>query len=130
MSKPTYTTEYKTIENVLLKQYAAGCIQAKSDVMKPAFHDVATMYSVNENGELQGGAVAESLFPGIDEHFTPSENPTVVIGFINITGTAASARVDGDNISGYGFTDYFHLLKINGKWTIVSKIFHTHYSDN
>lgn len=127
MSKPTYTTDYKAIENVLLKQYAAGCIQAKSDVMKPAFHDVATMYSVNENGELQGGVVAESLFPGIDEHFTPSENPTVVIGFINITGTAASARVDGDNISGYGFTDYFHLLKINGKWTIVSKIFHGHY---
>ena len=127
MTKPTYATDYKAIENVLLKQYAAGCIQAKSDVMKPAFHDVATMYSVNENGELQGGAVAESLFPGIDEHFTPSENPIVAIAYIDISGTAASARVDTDNLSGYGFTDYFNLLKINGKWTIVSKIFHGHY---
>lgn len=127
MTKPTYTTDYKAIENVLLKQYAAGCIQAKSDVMKPAFHDVATMYSVNENGELQGGAVAESLFPGIDEHFTPSENPIVAIAYIDISGTAASARVDTDNLSGYGFTDYFNLLKVNGKWTIVSKIFHGHY---
>lgn len=127
MTKPTYTADYKAIEHILLNEYSEGGKQAKSEIMKPAFHDVATMYSVNENGELQGGAVAESLFPGIDEHFTPSENPIVAIAYIDISGTAASARVDTDNLSGYGFTDYFNLLKVNGKWIIVSKIFHGHY---
>lgn len=127
MTKPTYTTEYKAIEQVLLNEYSEGGKQAKSEIMKPAFHDVATMYSVGENGELAGGAVTESLFPVIDNHFTPSENPTVAIAYIDITGNAAAARVDTDNLSGYGFTDYFNLLKINGKWQVVSKIFHGHY---
>lgn len=83
--------------------------------MKPAFHKVATMYSVDENGALTGGPVTKSLFPVIDNHFTPSENPSVAIAYIDIISNATSARVDTDNLSGYGFTDYFHLLKINGK---------------
>ncbi|OOF41431.1 hypothetical protein BKK47_01280 [Rodentibacter mrazii] len=127
MTKPTYTTEYKAIEQVLLNEYSEGGKQAKSEIMQPAFHEVATMYSVDENGAIAGGSVTESLFPVIDNHFTPSENPTVAIAYIDITGNAASARVDTDNLSGYGFTDYFNLLKINGTWQIVSKIFHAHY---
>ncbi|WP_373754373.1 nuclear transport factor 2 family protein [Neisseria weixii] len=127
MSKPTFTAEYKAIEHVLLNQYSEGGKQAKSDIMRPAFHEAAAMYSVAENGGLAGGNVAESLFPTIDKHFRPSENPTVAIAYIDIAGTAASARVDTDNLSGYGFTDYFNLLKVNGKWTIVNKIFHAHY---
>lgn len=126
MTKPTYTTEYKAIEQVLLNQYAEGSKQANSEIMKPAFHEVATMYNVDEKGALVGGAVAESLYPVVDNHFKPS-NPTVAIAYIDITGSAASARVDSDNLSGYGFTDYFNLLKINGKWQVVSKIFHAHY---
>lgn len=130
MSKPTYTADYKAIEHILLNQYSEGCKQAKSELMKPAFHQQATMYSVDEKNNLTGGAVSDTLFVGIDEYFKPSENPKVAIAYIDITGTAASARVDTDDLNGNGFTDYFNLLKINGKWTIVSKIFHTHYSDN
>lgn len=125
--KPTFTAEYKAIENLLLNQYSEGGKQAKSEIMKPAFHDVATMFSVSENGNLTGGAVGKTLFPTIDNHFKPSDNPVVAIAYIDIVGTAASARVDTDNLSGYGFTDYFNLLKVNGTWTIVSKIFHAHY---
>lgn len=125
--KPTFTAEYKAIENLLLNQYIEGVKQAKGEIMKPAFHDVATMFSVSENGNLTGGAVGETLFPNIDNHFKPSDNPVVAIAYIDIVGTAASARVDADNFSGYGFTDYFNLLKVNGTWTIVSKIFHAHY---
>ncbi|MGF6170535.1 hypothetical protein M2426_004150 [Pseudomonas moraviensis] len=29
-------------------------------------------------------------------------------------------------MSGISFTDFFHLLKVDGKWAVVSKIFHTH----
>ena len=127
MTKPTYTQDYKAIEHLLLNQYSEGGKQAKSDIMKPAFNEVATMYSIAENGDLTGGSVNDTLFPTIDNHFKPSNNPTVAIAYIDIVGTAASARVDTDELSGYGFTDYFNLLKINGKWQIVSKIFHAHY---
>lgn len=40
--------------------------------------------------------------------------------------TAASVRIDTNNLSGFCFTDFFHLLKVEGKWTGVSKIFYTH----
>ncbi|WP_162246083.1 nuclear transport factor 2 family protein, partial [Variovorax sp. Root318D1] len=29
-------------------------------------------------------------------------------------------------VSGFCFTDFFHLLKVEGRWTVISKIFHTH----
>ncbi|MGV8951266.1 MAG: nuclear transport factor 2 family protein [Cypionkella sp.] len=49
------------------------------------------------------------------------------MAYSDIAGTAASARVDINEPSdGQCFTDHFHLLKINGAWTILSKIFHAH----
>lgn len=111
----------------MLNHYIEGVKQAKSALMKPAFHPAAIMYSVNAQGELAGGAVGESLFPAIDEHFKPSENPKVVIAYIDITGSAAAARVDADDMNGGGFADYFSLLKVQGQWVIVGKVFHPHY---
>lgn len=127
MQRPTFTADYKAIENILLNHYIEGVKQAKSAIMKPAFHPAATMYSVNAQGELAGGAVGESLFPAIDAHFKPSENPKVVIAYIDITGSATAARVDADDMNGGGFTDYFSLLKVQGQWVIVGKVFHPHY---
>ena len=45
---------------------------------------------------------------------------------IDIVDTAASARIDTNDISGFSFTDFFNLLKVEGKWTVVNKIYHTH----
>lgn len=126
MTKPTFTKEYKAIEDVLLNHYSKGNIEADSSIQKPAFHEVAAMYNVDDNGDLAGGPVAESLFPAVDS-FDKSENPLVAIAYIDIAGNAASARVDSDNISGYGFSDYFNLLKVQGKWQIINKIFHSNY---
>jgi len=47
---------------------------------------------------------------------------------MDIVGTAANARVETDDISGFRFTDFFNLLKVDGRWTVVSKIYHTHTS--
>ena len=45
---------------------------------------------------------------------------------VDIAGTAASARIDTNDISGFCFTDFFNLLKVEGKWIVISKIYHTH----
>ncbi|ANS43111.1 nuclear transport factor 2 family protein [Serratia inhibens] len=65
-------------------------------------------------------------FDGIDKDFRPSPNAQAVIARIEIVGTAASARIDANDMSGISFTDFFHLLKVEGKWTVVSKIYYTH----
>jgi len=45
---------------------------------------------------------------------------------VDIVGTAASARIDTNDVSGLCFTDFFSLLKIDGKWIIVNKVYHTY----
>ena len=124
MSKPTYVPEYQAIVEVLDK-YNAGCKEAKSSIMKPAFSDKATMFSVDGDAKLTGGAI-QALFDGIDSGFRPSPEARAAIVRVDIVGTAASARIDTNDVSGFCFTDFFHLLKVEGQWTVVSKIFHTH----
>ncbi len=125
MPNPTYVQEYNAIVEVLNK-YNEGGAKADSAIMKPAFNDKATIFGV-EDGKLSGGEI-QTLFNTLDTAFRPSPEAKAAIARIDIVGTAASARVDTDNISGYRFTDFFNLLKVDGKWTIVSKIYHTHPS--
>lgn len=125
MSNPTYVQEYNAIVAVL-NQYNQGGAKADSALMKPAFNEQATMFGV-DGDKLVGGAI-QGLYDVIDNSFRPSPEAQAAIVRIDIVGTAASARVDTDKVSGFRFTDFFNLLKVEGKWTIVSKIYHTHPS--
>lgn len=124
MSEPTYVQEYSAIVEVI-NQYNEGGAKANSALMKPAFNEKATIFGVDSDGKLAGGPI-QGLFDTIDTAFRPSPEAKAAIVRIDIVGTAASARVDTDNISGFRFTDFFNLLKVAGKWTVVSKIYHTH----
>lgn len=124
MSTPTFVQEYKAILEVLNK-YNEGGAKADSSIMKPAFSDKATIFGVDDKGKLVGGPI-QGLFDIIDNDFKPSPNAAGAVVRIDIVGTAASARIDTDDISGFRFTDFFNLLKVDNKWIIVSKIYHTH----
>jgi len=124
MNKPTYVQEYKAIVDVL-NQYNEGGKQAKSSMMRPAFSDQATIFGVDGDNRLTGGPI-QGLFDTIDRAFRPSPEAQGVIVNIDIVGTAASARIDTNDISGFCFTDFFNLLKVEGQWTVMSKIYHTH----
>ncbi|MFJ2523878.1 nuclear transport factor 2 family protein [Pseudomonas capeferrum] len=125
MSNPTYVQEYKAIVEVL-NRYNEGGKQANSSIMKPAFSGQATIFGVDADAKLVGGPI-QGLFDTIDTPpFRPSPEAVGVIVSIDIVGTAANARIDTNDISGFCFTDFFNLLKVEGKWTVVSKIYHTH----
>lgn len=126
MSNPTYVQDYTAIVDVL-NQYNEGGKQAKSSIMKPAFSEQATIFGVDADNALVGGPI-QGLFDTIDTAFLPSPEARAAIARIDIVGTAASARIDTDDISGFHFTDFFNLLKVAGRWTVVSKIYHTHTS--
>ena len=121
---PTLVDDYQAIVAVL-EQYNQGGKQADSALMKPAFSEQATIFGVDGEHQLTGGPIA-GLFHTIDTAFRPSPQAQAAIVRVDIVGTAASARIDTDNISGFRFTDFFNLLKVEGKWTVVSKIYHTH----
>ena len=122
MTKPTYIDDHIAITEVLEK-YNQGVATADSAIMRPAFAEEATIFGV-EDGKLTGGAIT-ALYEGIDTGFTPSPEGRAVIAYINVNGTAANARVDTNDVSSLCFTDYFNLLKVDGAWIIVSKIYHT-----
>jgi len=124
MSDATYLQDYNAIVNVL-NQYNEGGKQAKSELMKPAFSEQATILGVDGDGNLSGGP-NQGLFDTLDTAFRPSSEAKAAIVRVDIVGTAASARIDTDDISGFRFTDFFNLLKVNGRWIVVSKIYHTH----
>jgi hypothetical protein len=125
MTNPTFVENYTAIVEVLNK-YNEGGAKADSRIMRPAFNEQATIFGIEE-GKLAGGPI-EGLFRTIDTAFRPSPEAKAAIVRVDIVGAAASARIDTDNISGFRFTDFFNLLKVDGKWTVVSKIYHTHPS--
>ncbi len=127
MNNTTYVQDYNAIVAVL-NQYNEGGKQAKSELMKPAFSDRATIFGLDSDGNLSDGPI-QGLFDTIDTAFRPSPEAKAAIVRVDIVGYAASARIDTDDISGFRFTDFFNLLKVNDRWTVVSKIYHTHTAD-
>jgi hypothetical protein len=114
--------EYAAIERVV-QHYIDGARSGKGDDMKPAFHDDATIF----------GYVGEDLFAGpIHNLYSwndangPANDIVTKIVSIDIVGTAASVKLESDHWTGHRFTDFFNVLKINGQWKIMNKIFHLH----
>ena len=65
--------------------------------------------------------------------FVSSNNPPATTGephqctitSIQHAGNAASVEMVEESAFGNDYTNYFHLLKIDGKWQIVSKTYNT-----
>ena len=120
MSELTYVQEYNAITEVLNK-YLEGNSKGNSEATKLAFHAKATFFGVSGN-EVVGPEI-QKLY-GIVDTLEPSPNAQTAIARIDVAGTAANARVDSENVAGNRFTDFFNLLKIDGRWIIVNKVYH------
>jgi hypothetical protein len=88
-----------------------------------AFHPVATLMSVTGAGEVVGMSQATwwsrvSKIPG--GRIIRSS----VVRFIDVTGSAAIARIDITS-GGRTSTDYFNLLRARDGWRIVNKTLST-----
>lgn len=121
MSEKTYVQEYNAVVEEISK-YLRACAAADSSLMRSAFHADGAMFTVAESGVKR--VPFQVLFDEVDTLFKPS-NPNAAIVSVDIVGTVASARVDSDDLDGFRFSDFFHLLKPNDEWQIVAKTFHT-----
>ena len=106
-----------------LQTYVDGGKSGKGDDMKPAFHDGATIYGYI-GPDLFGGPI-QSLFDWNDGNGPATELKSEIAN-IDIQGTIATARIELDNWTGHKFTDMFTLLKTDGEWKIISKVFYLH----
>lgn len=112
--------DYRKIRNTIMR-YVNGCATGNTEIAKQAFHKDAIMYGYL-NGQLCAGSI-ENLYAAINQ-LGADTNTKVEVDILEVVGTAATVRVVLENWHGLSFTDFHSLLKIDGKWLIVSKIFH------
>ena len=121
-SAPTRVNEYDAIARTV-QHYIEGAKSGRGADMKPAFHQDATIFGY-VGADLFAGPI-QQLFDWNDQN-GPAIGLQARIASIDIIGTIATVRLELDNWTGHRFTDLFTLLKVNGEWKIMNKVFHLH----
>lgn len=107
----------------VMQTYIEGGRSGNNDLLRPIFHELATIC----------GYVGPDLFAGpiqmfYDWHADNGPAADLVAGDmrIDVEGSAASVRIELGNWTGHRFTDFFTLVRIDGQWQIMSKVFYLH----
>jgi len=119
---PTDVNEHGPIVKVV-QRYIDGAKSGRGDDMKPAFHEDATIFGYVAAGLFAGPI--QQLFDWNDDN-GPATQLQARIASIDLVGSVATVRLELDNWTGQRFTDLFTLLKIDGQWKIMNKVFHLH----
>lgn len=105
-----------------VQNYLDGGTYGDTAKMAKVFHPSAFMKFVDvKTGEFRDVPIAKYLEGGKANAGKKIDRNTKILN-IDITGTAAQAKIELD-MPNTKLTDYFNLLKINGEWRVVSKIF-------
>lgn len=100
--------------------YLEGGTNNDFSTLKKAFHETATMKYITKEGYKEVNAL--EFFSGMDASKPPQMRDTRIED-ITISGHAANARLAIEYPT-FTFIDYMNLLKIDGEWKIVNKIFY------
>ena len=121
-TSPTTVNEYDAIA-ATVQHYIDGARSGRGADMKAAFHPDATIFGY-VGPDLFAGPI-QMLFDWNDQN-GPATEVEARIASVDITGTVATVRLELDNWTGHRFTDMFTLLKVDGSWKIISKVFYLH----
>ena len=123
----TRCPELESIRQVI-DLYIDGVKNGNLDSMKQAFHPQASMFGY-KGADLFVTPI-EGLYDYIANTTPPAkagpvgEQYTCTITNISVAGNAASVEMAMDGYHEHDFVDYFQLLKTDGRWWIVNKLFH------
>ncbi|WP_315821849.1 nuclear transport factor 2 family protein [Paraflavitalea speifideaquila] len=111
------TNTEETAVRACLDNYMSG----DGDRMEKAFHPSASMKYIDyQSGEFKDVPIAEFI-ARVKGNTTKAERKIGIVS-LNMEGNAAQARIKIETAQVFMY-DYMNLLKINGEWKIVSKIF-------
>jgi hypothetical protein len=115
-------SEIEAVRRVI-EQYVEG---SKGDVQKlqAIFHPDARMTGYF-GGKLMLGT-PQPFFDAVKSAVTPEATAAYrsEIRSIEVVGEAATATLVETGFLGSDFTDFFHLIREDGRWRIISKTFH------
>jgi hypothetical protein len=115
-------SEYDEIAKVV-ERYVDGAKSGHGEDMRPAFHKDATVFGYLGTDFVAGPI--QVLFDWNDQNGAAGELQARIAA-IDLVDTAATVRVELEDWTGYRFTDLFTLLKVDGQWKIMNKVFHLH----
>ena len=103
-------------------RYVEGLREGSVATIKQAFHEEAVMYGFT-NGELLGGPIS-NLYDFVESNGKAADI-TTRLDVLAITPTTAVVRVDMEKDAiGADYNDYLTLIKINGDWKVIAKVYH------
>ncbi|KQX00860.1 nuclear transport factor 2 family protein [Flavobacterium sp. Root420] len=111
-------------EDVLaaMEGYVHGLKTGSVAELKKTFHQDAVMYGYLGNDFSQGSI--DNLYTYVKK-FGAAPNIETNLTVLHKTPTTAIVRIEMEHdAAGEDFTDYHSLIKINGEWKVVSKLFH------
>src|SRR5687768_4213865 len=111
----------KSIRDVI-GVYFQGHATNKGDVMRSAFLPTAHIEGLR-NGVFTSWTVDEYVANFRSQPAADEASRTRVIDVVDKSGTAAMVRATLKH-GATTFTDYFVLLKVDGKWLIANKVYH------
>ena len=111
----------------VIQNYIDGTYQGDAKLLRDCFHKNAVMNGYLEDQLLLG--TPEPFFENIENNPSMAEGGAPYrgeIGSIDVVGNVASAIIKETGFGGtMAFTDYFHLIKVDDEWKILSKTFTT-----
>ncbi len=110
----------------VIQQYIDGTYQGDVKSLRDCFHSKAVMNGYVQEQLLIGGP--EPFFKNIEDSPSMAKTGAPFKGeiiFLDVVGNIASVTVKETGYGDVAFTDYFHLLKEQGEWKIMSKTFTT-----
>lgn len=119
---PIGLSEYDAIDKTV-QHYINGGRAGRSEEMKLAFHPGATIFGY-VGPDLFAGPI-QQLFDWVDQN-SPATELQGRITKIDIIESVATVRLELENWGVHRFTDLFTLLKVDGEWKIINKVFHLH----
>lgn len=106
----------------VLKGYVEGLRAGDVDLLKKTFHKDAVMYGHLSEGLSEGSI--NNLYTYV-EKFGGAPNIKTHLTVLHKTPTTAVVRVEMESdAANEDFTDYHSLIKIDGEWKVVAKLFH------
>lgn len=118
-------TQAKGAEEVAVRQvvetYLHGLKFNDVESLKKAFWPDAKLFFVKRDGQL-GQLTQAQWYEGFAGSIGKEEKGELRITAVDITDNAASVKVEEDYPNSV-YVDYISLLKLNGEWKIVNKIY-------
>jgi len=111
-----------------LQNFFEGLDNLKAESILKAFHYKAWSVSMRQNQIIHNGVstwpkTIELAKKDPDNPFVREKSKKNIV-YIDITGSAAQAKVEWV-FTDFMYTDYYNLLKVEGRWLIVNRTYHT-----